>query len=65
LEIEMSKTHQPYTKEEKARIKAAYDNAWRKESVWDDRKLAGRRAADDKRDEIAFEHQMSFARRNA
>jgi hypothetical protein len=54
-----------YTKEEQARIKTAYDNAWRKEPVWEQRKLAGRKAANDKRDEIAFEHQMSFTRRNA
>lgn len=58
-------THYPYTKQERARIKAAYDNAWRKEPVWDERKLAGRRAADEVRDEIAFEHQMSFTRRSA
>ncbi len=51
-----------YTKSERQRIKAAYDNAWRKEPVWENRKLAGRRAANDMRDEIAFERQMSFAR---
>lgn len=55
---------QQYTKDEKSRIKAAYDNAWRKEPVWEQRKIAGRCAANDKRDEIAFEHQMSFTRRN-
>lgn len=54
-----------YTKDEQARIKAAYDNAWRKEPVWEQRKVAGRKAANDKRDEIAFDHQMSFVRRNA
>jgi len=56
------KTDPPYTKHERARIKAAYDNAWRKEPVWPERKLAGRRAADDKRDEIEFDRQMSFVR---
>lgn len=54
-----------YTTEERVRIKAAYDNAWRKEPVWEQRKMEGRRAANDKRDEIAFDRQMSFVRRNA
>jgi len=58
-------THYPYTKQERARIKAAYSNAWRKEPVWEQRKLAGRQASNEVRDEIAFDHQVSFARRNS
>lgn len=52
----------PYTTEERKRIKAAYDTAWRKEPKYEERKLAGRRAANEVRDEIDFDRQMSFVR---